>query len=245
MVYWDFYGSMKATFAIITSFALVSVLEAQPARANLTYNIYETIGGVEVTAAGSLILPPPLGRKANCGIVHGLLSPSNANICNGPENPTAIGYSIAGPASFGGGAAFVASSSSGIFTQINGERGIFGIDSSYTSGAPILGLSTFRGKSLASFGLTLTPSAGMWTLSNGEKIIVKVTGLAPVPSCPTSPTPITASLAGGVQCGKGSSRILVTGPGLTAFQGGTIKVQSGPIKPPPSFPQMFRLKADS
>jgi hypothetical protein len=146
---------------------------AQPARAILTYNIYETGGNVVVEASGSLDLTgATAGTPTDCTYNGGIAS-SGAGICTGfnAQSPT---YLITGPTTFDGSVSvYPASSVSGIFTGFAGLAGYMGIDSSYTSGSPIVSSATFNGTTLAGLGFTpgLSGLIGTWALTGTSETI--------------------------------------------------------------------------
>ncbi len=116
------------------------------------------------------------------------------------------GYDVSGSASFSGSGFLLTptTSANGVTTRLLGGflDTLFGIDSSYISGTPIISSAIFSGKTLADIGLT--PASGLlgtWTLvGTGDTINVKVgTGVVPVPG----PLPLV-----GVAAGFGFSRRL-------------------------------------
>ena len=88
----------------------------------------------------------------------------------GPTDPTSTVYdvyAITGPTTLGADIvptfAF-SSSDSGIASALLWICEIFGIDTTYASGAPIFSSSTFSGISLASLGMPASGTLGTWTL---------------------------------------------------------------------------------
>jgi hypothetical protein len=168
--------------------ALSLLALAQPARAILTYNIYETGGNVVVQASGSLNLTGAISTSPNtCGANGGILSVA-AVICTGIEIP-ATAFAISGPTLFDGTVSvFPATSVSGIYTAFGGAFNTFEIDPSYTSGSPIVSSATFNGTTLAGLGFTpgLSGLIGTWTLDGtSESIQVRLT-----PSYAPGPLPL-------------------------------------------------------
>jgi hypothetical protein len=150
------------------------LLSQAPAKAILTYNIFESGGNVVVQASGSLDLtganpfPFPFG-PLSCGY-NGVIVSASANICTGPDiNLNA--YTIVGPTSFNGTVNIEgASSATGTSTSLGGV-GLFGIDTAYTSNTPIVSSSTFNGTTLAALGFTTTGLIGTWTLDGTSESI--------------------------------------------------------------------------
>jgi hypothetical protein len=159
--------------------ALSLLALAQPARAILTYNIYETGGNVVVQASGSLNLTGATSTSpTSCNNDGGILSTAAA-ICTGFDTASASAFLISGPTTFDGSvSAYPASSVAGIFTAFTGQGGYFEIDPAYTSGSPIVSSATFNGTSLAGLGFTpgLSGLIGTWTLDGtSESIQVRLT----------------------------------------------------------------------
>jgi hypothetical protein len=166
---------------IVAPFALVLAVDASPAKAALTYNIYESLGNLVVETSGSLNLTPT-SPDDFCGF-DGVLVSDVAAICTGSD-VAGRPYPISGPSSFPGTAhMFSASSVSGIFTRIFGVSYTFLIDSSYSFGTPIISNAIFNGTTLADIGLTPTSGLlGTWTINGtSETINVKVGNPVPGP----------------------------------------------------------------
>ena len=165
----------KHAFAsLLTLFALRLVIDANPAKAVLNYNIYESLGNLVVETSGSLNLPASTGIYTNCGF-DGALVPVFGAVCTGLDSSLPIN-NISGPVIFQGtNNLFPATSVSGITTGLGGSAKVFVIDSSYVSGTPIISNAIFSGKSLADIGLTPTSGLlGTWTLTGtGDTINVK------------------------------------------------------------------------
>lgn len=148
---------------------------AEPAKAVLNYNIYESSGNVVIETDGSLGALPTSTVSNECGL-SGVYSANIAVICTGP-NMLVPRYPISGPTSFTSGSGFfLASSVSGITSAISGNQQAFIIDNFYVLGTPIISEAIFNGRTLADFGLT--PSSGLlgtWTLNGTtESINVRV-----------------------------------------------------------------------
>lgn len=168
---------MKFTLStiVITTFISGLIAGADPAKAVLNYNIYESSGNVVFETEGSLgALSVPFATD-KC--VDGAYRADAALICTGPAAITPL-YLMSGPPSFmpGSGKILPASSVSGITTALAGLSGVFTIADSYVLGSPIISSAIFNGKTLADFGLT--PSSGLlgtWTLNGTtESINVRV-----------------------------------------------------------------------
>jgi hypothetical protein len=167
----------KHAFAsLLTLFALRLVIDANPAKAVLNYNIYESLGNLVVETSGSLNLPASTGIHTSC-LNDGILAPTYGLVCTGLGSSTLPINNVSGPASFQGtNNLWKATSVSGIATGLGGIVQHFFIDSSYVSGTPIISNAIFSGKSLADIGLTPTSGIlGTWTLTGtGDTINVKV-----------------------------------------------------------------------
>ncbi len=168
---------MKFTLStiVITTFISGLIAGADPAKAVLNYNIYESSGNVVFETEGSLgALSVPF---ASDQCEDGAYWADAALICTGPSALLPI-YRISGPSSFmpGSGQILPASSVSGITTALSGSFGGFAIAHFYVLGSPIISSAIFNGKTLADFGLT--PSSGLlgtWTLNGTtESINVRV-----------------------------------------------------------------------
>jgi len=176
---------MKLKFSplFIAPIAVGLIAGADPAKAVLNYNIYESLGNVVIETDGSLsALSAPTGNFL-CGAAGAFLAGS-AGICVGPDLDLPK-FALSGPSRFasGSGSIYPASSVSGITAALFGRFGSFIIDSSYVLGTPIISSATFNGKTLADFGLT--PSSGLlgtWTLDGtSESINVRVFNPVPGP----------------------------------------------------------------
>ena len=162
-------------------FALVLAVDASPAKADLNYKIYESLGNLVVVASGSLRLTPT-SPNTIC-IYDGVLYPDEAGNCTGTA-VAARPYAISGPSSFpGSGFHAPASSVSGVFTFLYGNFGAFFVDPSYSFGAPIISNAIFNVKTLADIGLTPTSGLlGTWIIDGtSETITVKVANPVPGP----------------------------------------------------------------
>jgi hypothetical protein len=159
----------------------VLAVDASPAKAALTYNIYESLGNLVVETSGSLNLTPT-SPDTLCGFDGGLVS-DVAAICTGTGVAGRL-YAISGPSSFPGTAdIYPASSVSGIFTSLFGAFSAFIIDPAYIFGTPIISSAIFNGTTLANIGLTPTSGLlGTWTINGtSETINVKVGNPVPGP----------------------------------------------------------------
>jgi hypothetical protein len=163
---------MKKQFLglVVAPLALTLAIDVSPAKAVLTYDIYESLGNLVVETSGSLNLTPT-SPGLICGF-NGALVSSIAGICTG-TSVLSRSYVISGPSSFPGTALLLpASSVSGIATLIQGSANTFLIDPSYVFGTPIISNAIFNGVTLADIGLT--PSSGLlgtWTLTGTSETI--------------------------------------------------------------------------
>ena len=167
--------SRKFSGLLFVSIVMGLLASAEPAKAVLNYNIYESSGNVVIETDGSLSALPTSTGPNQCG-ASGVYSAVPAVICTGPDIP-APQYLISGPTSFTSGSGFFpASSVSGITSAFSGNQQAFIIGNFYVLGTPIISDAIFNGRTLADFGLT--PASGLlgtWTLvGTTESINVRV-----------------------------------------------------------------------
>jgi hypothetical protein len=203
------------------------LLSQGQAKADLTYNIFESSGNVVVQTSGSLNLAGATpGGQNDCG-TNGLIISAQAAICTGPgigASGETLFYPISGgPASFNGTVIDNSSSSpSGIPTILFGQNNIIGIPSAYISGDPIVSSSTFTGKTLASLGFTISSGLlGSWTLNGTTENIFACLGTdpcAPSPSGAAVPGPLPLLGAGAAFCWSRRLRKRIASPGITPPQ---------------------------
>lgn len=176
-----------------------AVVGGQPARAILTFNIYQSGPDVVVDVSGSLSLSANLGQRTACvigpsGSTGGSIS-SNV-ICTGPSNFVDT-FSISGPTSLSSGVLSVspADATSGTTVLLVGSAQLIGVESSYVSGAPLLSSARFNGRSLADFGFNTSGLIGTWTLTGtgGGDTINLVVGNPP--SAVPGPLPLFGAAA--------------------------------------------------
>lgn len=139
--------------SLLAPFALVLVVDANPAKAVLDYSIDESQGSLAVVTTGSLSLPASVGASS-CG-ANGSLFPGSGLICTGLDQ-VLNAYTLSGPSRFTG-TAFIypASSVSGISTVLHGGYLQFFVDPSYASGTLIISSATFNDTALANLGFQL------------------------------------------------------------------------------------------
>jgi hypothetical protein len=165
--------------------AVAVAVEANPAKAALTYYLSDTPDGLVIETSGSLNVSGPKTFVSNCSY-KGAYSQQIAVVCTGGAGDLSV-YSISGPSSFAAGINTYLDSqfttASGIKTGLFGAFGEFIIAPSYVSGDPIVSSSTAPGKTLADLGLTTSSGTlGTWTLaSTGDTISVKVFNPVPGP----------------------------------------------------------------
>ncbi len=170
---------------VLLGLALALAVDANPAKAALTYYLSDTPGGLVIETSGSLNLSGPKTYVTNCTYT-GAYSQSLAGVCTGGPGDLSV-YSISGPDSFAAGSDTYLDSefttASGIKTGLFGAYREFIIAPSYVSGDPIVSSSTAAGKTLADLGLTTSSGTlGTWTLANtGDTISVKVFNPVPGP----------------------------------------------------------------
>jgi hypothetical protein len=160
---------------LLASLSTGLIAYADPAKAVLNYNIFESSGNVVIETDGSLgTLPVQIGDGAYG--INGAYVAQLAFILTGPGTNAPI-YGISGTTSFITPTGLIpASSASGITTSLYGAVSRFSIDASYVLGTPITSSAIFNGKTLADFGLS--PSSGLlgtWNLfGTTETINVRV-----------------------------------------------------------------------
>ncbi len=182
--------------SLVMGFPLAVALAAlaQPAQAALTFNFYESGSDLVVEGTGSLLSLPSSSLSAPCGGALELY----LGFCTGQFNSIDL-YEISGPTTLGSGIvdpSALSSSDSGIALGIIYSISVFGIDSTYVSGAPIVSSSTFSGITLASLGMPSSGTLGTWTLVDpddpfyiGDTISVQVNASATPASVP-GPLPV-------------------------------------------------------
>ncbi|MEB3200579.1 MAG: hypothetical protein VKK62_08650 [Synechococcaceae cyanobacterium] len=175
--------------------AIAGITCISPAKAILTYNIFQSGGDVVVSTTGSLTIGDPLPNDISC-INPGSIFSVSASICTGPSSIVLPIYAITGPASFNGTvAADGASSVAGLPTALTGNpetflgTGFIGLPSTYPSGSPIISSATFSSTTLATLGFTTTGPIGTWTLTDGGDVIHVVLG-PPEPAAVPGPLPL-------------------------------------------------------
>lgn len=184
----------RVIYNLIAAMGLGALAYQAPARAVLTYSIYETGGNVVVEASGSLNLPATSVGTSFCNNGAALFTSGGEAIITGPSenNPNFVFYSTSGgPSSLipsQPGAQVHNAPSTGTQTCLGVSNDNFGIIG-YTSGDPISSTATFAGTTLASFGFTTTGLIGTWSLDSGDTITVSVTA-PPSPSTSGVPAPL-------------------------------------------------------
>ncbi|MCT0230011.1 hypothetical protein KQ306_03925 [Synechococcus sp. CS-1324] len=165
------------------------------ADAKLTFNIFESGSDVVIQANGSLTLPQ-LVSFGNCAPID-TFSAGDGVICTNFANAQSI-YNIAGPITFGGSnSSFSVTSSSGTPTAINASAQLFGLDSTYVNGDPIVSSATFLGQTLASLGLSPTTpgSRGTWQLKGIEGDAGEIEVIVGPPAAVPGPLPLFGAAA--------------------------------------------------
>ena len=186
---------MRIKTVALSSFVATPLLfGAQPAQAVLTYTIYESGGNVVMDTSGSLNLPS-IAFTGFSTCIGSDIKTANSRFCTGQNRFFQFEYAVIGPTSISATAGTVdatASSSTGLATFLNGTNGSFFIPTSYASGTPIVGSSTFNSQTLAGLGFTTTGLIGTWTLTGtggGDTIEVRVSA-PPGPSGTGVPGPL-------------------------------------------------------
>jgi hypothetical protein len=126
--------------------AFAVAVDANPAKAVLYYNIYESLGSLNMETSGSLNLPSTTGSQILCApSTHGLCIPVSRQVCTGATSSVLV-YPLSSVPSLLPAAAFSGfTSSSGMTTFVRGFRLQFAIASSCVSGTPIVSRSTASG----------------------------------------------------------------------------------------------------
>jgi hypothetical protein len=216
-------GQNRKRFIPLLSASGALLLSQGQAKADLTYNIFESSGNVVAQTSGSLNLAgaTPSGQ-GDCGS-DGLIISIEAVICTGPGLEIPFYQISSGPASFNGTVIDTSDSiPSGIPTMLFGSANVFGISSAYVSGDPIVSSSTFTGKTLASLGFTISSGLlGSWTLDGTTQNIFACLGTdpcAPPPSGEAVPGPLPLLGAGAAFCWSRRLRKRIASPGITPPQ---------------------------
>lgn len=177
--------------------ALAAWLVLSPAHAVLTFRLTEGGGNVTLTATGSVntaALTPSF--PGACGAGSGLVFASSGQFCTGAGS--AIRHvGLTGPGSFGPGGIFQGSgTSAGDDVYMVGVLGELYLPIGYVSGAPLSGMSTFPGLTLAD--MSVTPGTYIWTFGSGATAdsVVFVVGALPATNVPTLNETALAVLAG-------------------------------------------------
>jgi hypothetical protein len=165
-------------FAASVTFAFAMAGQAEAA---VTVNVFQSGADVVATASGSLDLTGLVSRGA-FGLSQQIQG-SDGYVGLGPSDASLTGFSgMTGPAAWGPGLAFDASSGAGGPFGLNasgfGSPYVF-VPVGYISGAAISGMSTWLGQSFASLGL----DPGTYVYSSGlDTVTVNIGGAVPEPS---------------------------------------------------------------
>jgi len=201
-----FMSSFRRSLSLlfVAPLAATAVLAGErPAKAILTYYIFESGPNVVVETRGSISLGAPIVGPyitLSCGqgnVASGAIISSSALICTGPTQVYDNFYAIvSGPDTFNGNVNAAASSSvSGISTYFEGDFAYFGIDPSYVSGSPVVSSATFNNTTLAGLGFTTTGVIGTWELFGTGDTITAVIGAPPATADVPGPLPLFGAAA--------------------------------------------------
>jgi peptidoglycan hydrolase-like protein with peptidoglycan-binding domain len=192
-------ASPKRLSCYLASLAAATLLPgAQPAKAILTYHIYEASGDVVMKTSGSLNLSGPAYYADRCATSPGgTINTALALFCTGQDTSGYNYYAVTGPVNISGISGTVSASPanfvSGLKTIVHGGGRRFYIDPSYLSG-PIVGSATFSNNTLTAMGFTTTGLIGSWTLNTTGDTINVVVGAPPTAAAP-GPLPLFGAAA--------------------------------------------------
>lgn len=156
----------------------VLLLAAGSANAAYTINMFQSGPNVVATGSGTINLTGLAG--AGSGGTAAIVRAVNATMVVGTSTTFDAYDGFAGPAAFGGGAAFTASSYSGNGVGLNGSIGRLVVPQGYVSGNALASSSTWNGATLASLGLTV----GTYTWNWAGDSLTLIISLAPPASTP-------------------------------------------------------------
>ena len=168
------------------------LLSGGRAEAILTYNIFEFGPDVVVQTNGSLNLPVLTnpGYFYCSGFTKGAIVSIFARICNGGDNVKVEYPLVSGPYTFDGNVGLQADGSSGVSTFLQGRGLVFGIETTYINGTPIVSSSIYNTTTLAGMGFTTTGLIGTWTLAGTGDTIKVVLGPPAAPQATAVPGPL-------------------------------------------------------
>ncbi len=166
-------------FSLLLAFPLVS-------RAAFTVYVYQSGADVVASYSGALNLAGLVNAgNGGCGGGIGAVQGNSGIVCVGTGNAlTRYTGLTSGAFTLGGGAAFLASSSSGSPIIINSNIDVR-LPNGYVSGNTITGTSTFAGNTLAGLGLTVGNRVVTWA---SDSITVSIGTAPPTPSVASVPT---------------------------------------------------------
>jgi len=166
---------------IKTSAALAVLLACGNSYAAYTLYMYQS--GPNVVASGSGTINLTGLNPAGSGGTTQIVRASNATIVTGTSAVLDVYNGMAGPASFGMGAAFNGSSSSGDYLGWNGSINRLVVPTGYVSGAPLTSNATWNANTI--LGLGLTPGTYTWTWAT-DKVTLHIGSAPPGLSAPAA-----------------------------------------------------------
>jgi hypothetical protein len=165
------------------------------ANASVTFTMQQVGNDVVASGSGTLNLSSLTNRSFATlgGLVWGSLSPgSGLAIGSASSEPVNTYITISGPASFGSGAFFAASSGGGTTIGVVANQSL-SVSTGYLSGSPLSATSTWNNQTLA--GLGVTPGTYVWTWGSGASADSFTFIIGPQAS--TTPEPISILLVAG------------------------------------------------
>jgi hypothetical protein len=157
---------------------LVSFAAAQSARAGMTVSIYNEADNVVATANGSIDLTSLTFVESGAQV--DLISGMSAGLVSGELADFGIYEGISGPASWGSGDTFIATSGTGDIFGIVGVAGALALPADYVSGASLTSETVFSGNTIDTLGLTPGTYTYNWgSGSAADWMVVNISAAAP------------------------------------------------------------------
>jgi hypothetical protein len=172
--------------------SLLALSLSQSAHASVVVNIVQSGANVVATGSGTLNLSALSPDGATN--VASFVASQSGGIMLGSSTPglQALYSAIAGPASFGTGSVFSASSGTGGFVGVNATGGILLVPFGYVSGTSLSSSATWNNTTLAGLGLTTGTYTYTWgSGATADSFVLNVATTTPSPT----PAPGTLYLA--------------------------------------------------